>query len=241
MPWSWPTSEDGWASRRPVDEPGIILSEAILELVGAWCIQEVVMADGNRTDAEVIEAAETTPEVFGELFERHFDAVYRFCERRIGRAAAEDLAGETFRRAFEFRSRYDREQDNARPWLYGIAMNLIRVELRSHTIQDRAYTKLEALTGISGSDDISKFVTASAAREQLAAVARLLITLPEDDVEILLLHVWDELSYSEVSSSLGIPVGTVRSRLSRLRRRLGALMSQTNLHPDQRAATRRTV
>lgn len=77
-------------------------------------------------DAHVIKAALPAPEAFGELFERHFDRVHRICARRVGRTRAEDLAGETFRRAFESRSSYDLERANAFPWLLGIAVNVAR-------------------------------------------------------------------------------------------------------------------
>jgi RNA polymerase sigma factor (sigma-70 family) len=77
-------------------------------------------------------------------------------------------------------------------------------------------------------DAVGGLVAALAAREDLATIARLLASLPADDVEALLLHVWDGLSYAEVAIALGVPVGTVRSRLSRLRRRLGVLLAETN-------------
>jgi RNA polymerase sigma factor (sigma-70 family) len=179
-------------------------------------------------DARLIETALRTPEAFGELFERHFDAVHRFCARRAGRGPAEDLAGETFRRAFESRFRYDLDQQNALPWLLGIAMNLVRGELRLQSTQNVAYLPLADLDGGVAPDAVGGLVAALAAREDLATIARLLASLPADDVEALLLHVWDGLSYAEVAIALGVPVGTVRSRLSRLRRRLGVLLAETN-------------
>jgi RNA polymerase sigma factor (sigma-70 family) len=179
-------------------------------------------------DARLIETALRTPEAFGEIFERHFDAVHRFCARRVGRGRAEDLAGETFRRAFESRSRYDPDQQNALPWLLGIAMNLVRGELRSQSAQSVAYLRLADLGGGVAPDVVGELVATLDARADLATVARLLASLPANDVEALLLHVWDDLSYTEVAVALGVPVGTVRSRLSRLRRRLGVLLAETN-------------
>jgi DNA-directed RNA polymerase specialized sigma24 family protein len=96
-------------------------------------------------DARLIETALRTPEAFGELLERHFDAVHRFCARQAGRGRAEDLAGETFRRAFESRFRYDLDQQNALPWLLGIAVNLVRGELRLQSTQNVAYLPLADL------------------------------------------------------------------------------------------------
>lgn len=184
---------------------------------------------GPPSDAELILRAATNPESFGELFERHFDAVFRFCERRVGRTEAEDLAGETFRRAFERRHLYDFERESARPWLFGIAMNLVKMELRSRAIHDRAYSRLATLADVSESDNVARMLVQFSACDDLRAVAAVLVALPDDDVEALLLHVWDGLSYSEVAAALGIPVGTVRSRLSRLRRRLEAVIA----HQDE--------
>jgi RNA polymerase sigma factor (sigma-70 family) len=186
------------------------------------------------SDAKLMRVALDDPAVFGELFERHFDAVYRFCERRVGRAGAEDLAGETFRRAFEARGSYDFEQASALPWLYRIALNLVRDEARSRAAQDRAYAHLHALAAVNTSDGVGgEALAALEARDELALVARLLVSLPEDDVEALFRHVWDDLSYSEVAVALGVPVGTVRSRLSRLRRRLAVLLAEANRCPGE--------
>jgi RNA polymerase sigma factor (sigma-70 family) len=183
------------------------------------------------TDAELLAAARESPKVFGELFERHFDAVHRFCVRRVGATRGEDLAGETFRRAFEHRDRYDLAVPNARPWLLGIAMNLVRSELRSRTIHDRAYQRLVDATSMSAHNLVEDAFNGLSARDDLAVVARLLLQLPEDDVEALFLHVWDGLTYAEVATSLGVAVGTVRSRLSRLRRRLETMLAETDRYP----------
>lgn len=180
------------------------------------------------TDAELIEASRESPAAFGELFERHFDSVHRFCARRVGLVRAEDLAGETFRRAFEYRDRYDSEQTSALPWLFGIAMNLVRTEFRSGATRDRVHLRLASIAGTVASDAIDDSLAALDAREDLVLVARLLANLPEDDVEALLLHVWDGLTYNEVAVALAVPVGTVRSRISRLRRRLESMLAESN-------------
>ncbi len=175
-------------------------------------------------DAALIEAARSDPASFATLFDRHFGTVYRFCERRAGRDLAEDLAGETFRRAFEARGSYDVTRRNALPWLYRIALNLVRDTIRARAAEDRAYARLHALTG-PGWPAASDHVASNAEmRDDLARLARLLVAEPEDDVDALFLHVWDGLTYVDVATTLGVPVGTVRSRLSRLRRRLEAAL-----------------
>ena len=133
---------------------------------------------------------------------------------------AEDLAGETFRRAFERRHSYDLRRPNALPWLYRIALNLVRDALRARAAEDRAYARLHALAATGLPIQVDQPARRAEARADLAVLARLLLAEPEEDVDALFLHVWDGLSYLDVAAALGVPVGTVRSRLSRLRQRL---------------------
>jgi len=179
-----------------------------------------VMLVATEDDAALMRAARTDPAAFGTLFDRHFAAVHRFCERRVGRVLAEDLAGEAFRRAFEARLSYDLSRPSALPWLYRIALNLVRDTLRARAAEDRAYARLHALAGISSPSGDDHAARRADARADLAALAHLLLAEPRQDVEALFLHVWDGLSYLDVAATLGVPVGTVRSRLSRLRHRL---------------------
>lgn len=174
----------------------------------------------EEQDATLIRAAQHDPASFGALFDRHFETVYRFCERRVGRGLAEDLAGETFRRAFEARHSYDLSQANSLPWLFRIALNLVRDAIRSRAAEDRAYARLHALSGSVARSDEDHLALTADARAELARLARLLVAEPERDVDALFLHVWEGLSYIEIAIALGVPIGTVRSRLSRLRHRL---------------------
>jgi RNA polymerase sigma-70 factor (ECF subfamily) len=191
-----------------------------MELLGAWCVKQKQMTVAGEDDAALIRAAQDDPASFGVLFDRHFDAIYRFCGRRVEHDLAEDLAGETFRRAFEARHSYDLSKANALPWLFRIALNLVRDAIRARAVEDRAHARLRALAGTQWSSQVDQAARIAEARHDLAVLARLLVAEPREDVDALFLHVWEGLSYSDVASTLGIPVGTVRSRLSRLRRRL---------------------
>ena len=182
------------------------------------------MALRSEDDAELIQAARDNPEFFGTIFDRHFATVYRFCGRRVGRDLAEDLAGDTFRRAFEARHSYDLNQSNALPWLFRIALNLVRDAIRAKGAEDRAYARLQALGRTGSLNEESQVTETAEARADLATLARLLVAESREDVETLFLHVWDGLSYVEVATAMGLPVGTVRSRLSRLRDRLETAM-----------------
>jgi RNA polymerase sigma factor (sigma-70 family) len=179
-----------------------------------------MMPVATEDDATLMRAALTDPACFGALFDRHFTAIYRFCERRVGRSMAEDLAGETFRRAFEARHSYDLSRPSALPWLYRIALNLVRDALRARAAEDRAYARLHAQAGAGWPSENDQPARRAEDRADLAVLARLLLAEPQQDVEALFLHVWDGLSYLDVATALGVPVGTVRSRLSRLRHRL---------------------
>jgi RNA polymerase sigma factor (sigma-70 family) len=175
-------------------------------------------ATGSRSDpadSELIAESRRTPELFGRVFERHAADIHGYAARRLGVPAADDLMAETFLIAFRHRGRYDVSRDNARPWLYGIATNLIARHRRSEA---RAYRAL-ARTGTdpvaeSFADDAIERMTATSARSLLAgALAR----LQPRDRDVLLLIAWADLTYDQVSESLGIPIGTVRSRLHRAR------------------------
>jgi RNA polymerase sigma factor (sigma-70 family) len=158
-------------------------------------------------DADAIRRSVAEPDSFGLVFDRHFQAVYAYAVRRVGEAVAEEVAAETFLRAFERRERYDAERADALPWLLGIATNVMRRHWRSERRRLAAYAR----TGIARPGEPPEV-----AGEVLAAVA----ALPRRQREVLLLWAWADLSYQDISVALGLPVGTVRSRLARARSRI---------------------
>ena len=83
------------------------------------------------SDAALIEASLAKPDRFGELFDRHMPEIRRYLHRRVGVAEGDDLTAECFAVAFRGRARYDGSRADARPWLFGIAANLIRNHRRS--------------------------------------------------------------------------------------------------------------
>jgi RNA polymerase sigma factor (sigma-70 family) len=169
-------------------------------------------------DASVIARSLRDPEAFSVLFSRHGSRIQRYVTRRIGPDAAEDVVAETFLLAFRQRDRYDLAHASALPWLYGIATNLTgryrRDEIRSYNAVARAGADpvTEPFT-----DRVDAAVTASAAHRALAAALAALAPRYRDP---LLLVAWGDLSYEETALALGVPVGTVRSRLHRARARL---------------------
>jgi RNA polymerase sigma-70 factor (ECF subfamily) len=172
--------------------------------------------DGLQSDAELIRASVADPQLFRALFERHFASTFRYFARRLGRAAADDLTAEVFLRAFEKRGSYDLSYESARPWLFGIAANLLRRSRRKEERRLRALAKQPA--EVPGAGDEGATGDARLDYEATRPVlARALTSLRADEREVLLLVAWADLSYEEVGRALAIPVGTVRSRLHRAR------------------------
>jgi RNA polymerase sigma factor (sigma-70 family) len=176
-------------------------------------------------DAAVIESSWLEPERFAVLFDRHAPHIHRYLARRAGRQVADDLVAETFLTAFAKRDRYDLGYSDARPWLYGIATNLVsqhrRDEARQYRIRQGAVAEPEVPDH---ADRVAAGVTAQAMRAPLDAA---LAALSAGDRDVLLLIAWEQLTYQEVSRALAIPAGTVRSRLHRARTKVRQVLTGT--------------
>lgn len=175
-------------------------------------------------DAQLIRASRAEPARFGVLFDRHAPHIQRYLARRLGQQIADDLVAETFLVAFRRRESYDLAQRNARPWLYGIATNLIAQHRRDEVRRFRLSQAVRPVEPSYGHDDrIAEQVTAQAMRGPLTTA---LGELAAPDRDVLLLIAWEQLTYEEVAAALAIPVGTVRSRLNRARRKVRATLGE---------------
>jgi RNA polymerase sigma factor (sigma-70 family) len=172
------------------------------------------------------------PPAFAVLYERHGQMVRRYVNRRVGSEAGEDLAAEVFVRAFRARHRYRAEGDSALPWLLGVANYVIAGYRRSEV------RRLKALQRLVGS------APQLVEHEEYglgADLVRELRRLSREDRDALLLVVWGELTYEEAAAALGVPTGTVRSRIARARRKL-AVVAELREHrskfdqPDPKTA-----
>jgi RNA polymerase sigma factor (sigma-70 family) len=178
--------------------------------------------DDVLTDSELMERSVAHPASFAELFDRHHGELYRYLRRRAGPSLAADIAAETFLTAFARRDRYRPDGQSIRPWLYGIAHNLLRNHVRSERRQWLAYARHGEIPDVDQSA-ADAFGTADRRADASAAAARIgqvLAGLPAADRDVLLLFAWADMSYADIASTLQIPVGTVRSRLNRARRQL---------------------
>lgn len=164
-------------------------------------------------------AAAGETEAFGELYDRHANAIYNYCFRRCADwALAEDLTASVFLEAWRKRRRvvFDRE-DAVLPWLYGVASNVLLSEAR----RVRRFTRAVARFGVPA--DAPSAAERSREEAEMRAVLAGLRALPRRELDVLALCVFAELTYEQAALALGVPVGTVRSRLARARDRLGEL------------------
>src|SRR4051794_28469212 len=159
-------------------------------------------------------------QAFGVVFTRYADAVYGHCFRRTADwAAAEDLTSLVFLQAW--RRRHQDTPDTLLPWLLGVANNL----LRNHARTLRRSRSLVARLSVppvpvpDPGEDVAERLDDARQMELVLAALRRLSRTSREVVELVL---WDGLSYEDAAAALGVPVGTVRSRLSRARTRLAA-------------------
>ncbi len=178
-----------------------------------------------HTEAELVaELREGGSFALGELFDRHADRVYNHCFRRTGSwDLAEDATSAVFLELWRARERARLHDDSALPWILGIATNVC------HNLNRKRRRHLRAVSRIPRYDIVPDHSDAVAGRlddeRRMAGLLEALDELPKRDRELIALVAWSGLSYEQAAASLEIPVGTVRSRLSRARRRLAAAMT----------------
>jgi RNA polymerase sigma factor (sigma-70 family) len=173
----------------------------------------------DLSDAQLWELAATEPDAFGLIFERHVQRVFGYCARRTADLSlAEDLTSVVFLHAWTSRTSVRLIEDSALPWLLGVATNVLRNSRRSARRYDAA---LARLPGTPDTEDHAERVADKIdAEHRLAAAVDAMTDLRPDERDVAQLVWWSGLTYDEAAVALNIPVGTVRSRLSRARARL---------------------
>ena len=160
-------------------------------------------------------------DAFGLLFERHARAIYNYCFRRVGDwAVAEDLLSIVFLEAWRRRDK-ELPQDKVLPWLYGIATNVVRNRHRSERRFAAALRRVPKPASGPSFDELADARMDDV--RQMERVLTLVERLPKHEQDVFALCAWSGLSYEEAALALDVPVGTVRSRLSRARARLREL------------------
>lgn len=179
---------------------------------------------GDAVDRELWNRAlDDDPEAFGEIFVRHAKPVYNYLFRRCGDwSTAEDLTSVVFLEAWRKRGEVRLVHDSALPFLFGIATNVLRNRRRSERRYREALTRMPASP--EATDPADDPAARAAADQDMRAILAVLVRLPRREQDVVSLCLWMGLSYEEAAASLDIPVGTVRSRLSRARGRLRELL-----------------
>ncbi|CAM5378408.1 RNA polymerase sigma factor [Streptomyces narbonensis] len=162
------------------------------------------------------------PAALGEAYDEHARVLYHYAYRVCGdRAAAEDVVSATFLEAWRCRGKVHADGGSLRPWLLGIATNIMRGAAREARRRDAALARLPERGVLPDfADDVLARMTDG---EQVRAARAALGRLRRREREVFTLVVWAGLDYAAAGEALGIPVGTVRSRLSRARERLRKL------------------
>ncbi len=168
------------------------------------------------------------PGALAALFDRYGDRIYNHCFRHLADwTEAEDATSSVFLEVWRHRRRVQLHDGSALPWLYGVATNVCRNAGRSRRRYLRAVTSLPAPAP---EPDHSEQVTERLGSEaRMRAVLTRIEALPEREREVLGLVAWGGLTYEQAAAALDVPVGTVRSRLSRARARLTDL-TEEHLH-----------
>lgn len=181
-------------------------------------------------DELVARLRDSDPDALARLFDEHADRIYNFCFRRTASwALAEDAMSSVFLEVWRIRDRATTHDGQVLPWLYGVATNVCRNATRGQ----RRWTALQARTPRPESQrDHAEEVAGRVDDERrMARLVAALRQLPERDQQVLTLVAWDGLTYEQAAAALEVPVGTVRSRLSRSRQRLTALLAEGDDHP----------
>jgi len=166
----------------------------------------------------------SAPEGFADLYERHFADIYRYIAGRLGRNVADDIAADTFVIALRKHADFDPGRGPVRAWLYGIATNLVAQHRRAEKRRYQALARAGAQELAAGHD--SNPGPGAAGEGMQPRLARALARLSQEERDVLLLVALVDLSYQEISQALGIPDGTVGSRLNRARRKIRAALDQ---------------
>lgn len=183
-------------------------------------------------DAELLRRSVDDPDVFEEIFERHYSPILRYSRQRVGHDVGEEIAARTMVIAFDRRVSYDGRFRSARPWLFGIATNLIRHHIRDERVHLAALIRLPLDPDIED-DEIVDRLDAARKRPQLLNA---LMELKPGDRDAFMLAALSGLSYAEVASALGIAEGTAGSRIHRARHSLREAITAFEASTDTRGS-----
>jgi len=184
--------------------------------------------DDQVSDAELVAGFQRDPETFHAVFERYRRDIFRYAAGRLDRQAADDVTAETFLTAFRTRDRFDPERGALRPWLFGIATNMVARHRRREARHYRNLARGERESPVDSHEN--HVVTSVAAQRLQPQLAKALMGLSQGERDVLLLVAIGQLTHEEVAQALDISYGTVGSRLSRARGKLREVIDQEAFH-----------
>lgn len=180
-----------------------------------------LLSEGDLTQRDAL---------FRSLVQAHGTRLHRFIIRNIGNCSdAEDLAQQAFLEAVRSYRSFKGDSELS-TWLYGIAMNLVRNHLSRAPHRRYEFTSDDELSDVA--IDAPSPAQAHEQSQHMRHLQSALDELPAAMREVLLLVGVDELSYEEAAALLTVPVGTVRSRLSRARSSLRAKLQARGVELD---------
>jgi len=187
----------------------------------------------SLTDAQLWSRAQRDDTAaFGELYRRHARSVQSYCLwRTVAQQVAEEATSTVFLEVWRRRGRLELRTETAAPLLLGVASNVLRNFWRSQRRHARALERIgrsEPRLAAWDEDEVIARVDAMAEVREAGTAIR---ALPSKEREVLALLVWGELSYAETAIALDVPIGTVRSRVSRARSRLGEAFADLSSRP----------
>ena len=183
--------------------------------------------DTTKEAALVRDAFQGDGAAFGKIVARYEKPVFNLCARYLPVADAEDIAQETFVRAFVYRERFDPSRPLL-PWLFTIGRRLSIDKLRNRKgVAESGAERIELRDPAASADDIVS------AKEELAILAKAIEALPEGQREAIIQHHVEGLTYQEVADVLDVPIGTVMTWLHRGRAKLQALFKSLSRDPKR--------
>jgi RNA polymerase sigma-70 factor (ECF subfamily) len=172
------------------------------------------------SDAVLWARAGDEPTAFAELFQRHAEAVYNHCFRKTASwSTAEDLRSVVFLEAWRRRRDVRLHEESILPWLLAVANNVVRTRARSLR-RHRSMLERLPVSLVSPDDPEDEAISRLHDEVQMRRVQEAIGSLTRGEQDVLALCVWAELDYAAAAVALGVPVGTVKSRLSRARQKL---------------------
>lgn len=167
-----------------------------------------------------------------KLFGRHFDAIHGFLRRMVGDGSAEDLVQTTWLQCLKSVDKFT-GRSTFRAYLYGIARNVLYEHLRVRHRRQRVEDLLERSQEELGASPLLML----AERQEVLIVAHALRRIPIDAQVLFQLHYWEKLPASALADMMGIPEGTVRSRLRKAKERIQEKIAELASSPEELAST----